>query len=53
MKTVKGSGKFIPRKCFGPVFDNVAARDTFNDVRLKKVNRAPYTGPVIQLPKAT
>jgi len=51
MKTIKGSGKYIPRKCFGPVFDNVTVRDTFNDLRKKKIDRVPYTGPVIQLPK--
>eukprot|EP01087_Luapelamoeba_hula_P001628 TRINITY_DN1134_c0_g1_i1.p1 TRINITY_DN1134_c0_g1~~TRINITY_DN1134_c0_g1_i1.p1 ORF type:complete len:504 (-),score=81.12 TRINITY_DN1134_c0_g1_i1:70-1581(-) len=42
----KGHGQFIPRACFGPVFDNVEARDKAQDERLRKVEREPYSGPV-------
>ena len=49
LTTVKGSGKFIPRPCFGPPFDGVPERDAaFNPERFK-VKRDPYDGPVIKL----
>jgi len=44
--TVKGSGKFVPRPCFGTAFDGITTRDEVRDERQRKVNREPYSGPV-------
>jgi len=41
-----GHGKFIPRPCFGPVFDGISTRDIARDERKLKVEREPYNGPV-------
>jgi len=46
--TKKGHGKFIPRGCFGPVFDGIDARDSSRDERKQKVEREPYKGEVWQ-----
>ncbi|KAF2070947.1 hypothetical protein CYY_007738 [Polysphondylium violaceum] len=51
LKTVKGSGKFVPRKPFGCVFDGIVTRDELRNELLRKVDREPYTGPVIVLDK--
>eukprot|EP01117_Protostelium_nocturnum_P019371 TRINITY_DN838_c0_g1_i1.p1 TRINITY_DN838_c0_g1~~TRINITY_DN838_c0_g1_i1.p1 ORF type:complete len:501 (-),score=193.97 TRINITY_DN838_c0_g1_i1:49-1551(-) len=49
--TTQGSGRYIPRPCFGSIFDGIALRDESRDERLQKVEREPYTGPVVQIPK--
>jgi len=49
LHTVNGSGRFIPRKCFGPAYDSIDLRDKVNDPARKKVEREPYKGPVLQL----
>jgi dihydropyrimidinase len=49
LKTVKGSGKFIPRLCFGPPYDGMEIRDKVRDERKLKVEREPYDGPVLKL----
>lgn len=45
----RGRGRYIPRPCFGPPFDSIATRDDVRDESKMKVEREPYTGPVIQL----
>lgn len=42
-------GKYVDRPCFGPVFDSIANRDCARDERLRKVEREPYSGPVVQI----
>lgn len=49
LKCTQGHGKYIPRPCFGPVFDGISERDEARDERKLKVDREPYKGPVIQL----
>ncbi|EGC32199.1 dihydropyrimidinase [Dictyostelium purpureum] len=49
LSTKKGSGTFVPRKPFGPVFNGIAQRDIVRNELLRKVDREPYTGPVIKL----
>ncbi|KAL6059835.1 dihydropyrimidinase [Balamuthia mandrillaris] len=49
LRTTKGSGKYVPRPCFGCVFDSVAVRDRERDELRLKVEREPYDGPVIKL----
>ena len=44
-----GHGRYVPRPCFGPVFDHVEAREKVRDPLNRKVDREPYDGPVIQL----
>lgn len=46
LHTVKGSGKYVPRHTFGFAFEGITTRDAVRDERLRKVERAPYTGPV-------
>jgi len=46
LKTVSGSGKFIPRPCWGPPFDGIATRERDRDEIKQKVDRLPYTGEV-------
>eukprot|EP01132_Coremiostelium_polycephalum_P005550 gene5550-6912_t len=46
LHTTKGTGKFVPRKPFGPVFDGIDVRDQTRNELLRKVDREPYTGPV-------
>eukprot|EP01089_Gocevia_fonbrunei_P023348 TRINITY_DN9807_c0_g4_i2.p1 TRINITY_DN9807_c0_g4~~TRINITY_DN9807_c0_g4_i2.p1 ORF type:complete len:427 (+),score=99.36 TRINITY_DN9807_c0_g4_i2:312-1592(+) len=48
LNTVKGSGKFVPRACFGSIFDSIAAKDLERDEIKRKVERQPYSGPVFQ-----
>lgn len=45
-----GVGRYIPRSCFGPVYDGIKERDHARNELKLKVERAPYDGPVIQLP---
>ncbi len=47
--TTNGHGKYIPRACFGPVFDGIDTREVARDELKRKVDRQPYTGPVIKL----
>ncbi len=49
LSTKNGHGKFIPRACWGPVFDGIDVRDRERDEAKRKVDREPYTGPVIVL----
>jgi dihydropyrimidinase len=51
LKTKQGHGKYIPRPCFGPVFDGIATRDKNRDEIQFKVEREPYKGEVIVLGK--
>lgn len=51
LKTEQGWGKFVPRPCFGCVFDGIKERDEARDIAKRKVEREPYAGEVIQLPK--
>lgn len=46
MHTKKGSGKFIPRNCFGFAFEGLAEREKARDERKLKVDREPYSGEV-------
>lgn len=47
--TTQGHGKYVPRDCFGSVFDGIDTRDIARDESKQKVHRKPYDGPVIQL----
>ncbi len=47
--TQKGHGKFVPRGCWGPVFDGIQVRDRERDEIKRKVDRPPYSGPVVVL----
>lgn len=49
LTTVPGSGKFVPRSCFGSAYDNIERRDKAADPRQFKVERKPYDGPVVQI----
>lgn len=49
LKTEKGAGKYVPRKCFGEAFDAIEASDEARDERKRKVEREPYAGPIINL----
>jgi hypothetical protein len=51
LKTTPGAGRYVPRPCFGEAFAGIAASDEARDERKRKVERAPYTGPVFD-PKA-
>ncbi len=42
----RASGKFIPRNCWGSIFDGLDAREKQMEKTLKPVPREPYTGPV-------
>jgi len=46
MLTQKGSGKYVPRATFGPIFDGIKEREIARDERKLKVEREPYTGEV-------
>lgn len=48
LSTQKGSGKFIPRPCFGFAFEGIDTRDEVRNELLRKVERKPYDGPVFQ-----
>uniref|UniRef100_A0A7S4L6I6 dihydropyrimidinase n=1 Tax=Paramoeba aestuarina TaxID=180227 RepID=A0A7S4L6I6_9EUKA len=48
--TEQGWGKYVQRKPWGPIYDSVPIRDKLKERHQKKVEREPYTGPVIQLP---
>mmetsp|Transcript_26313 Transcript_26313/g.36632 ORF Transcript_26313/g.36632 Transcript_26313/m.36632 type:complete len:498 (+) Transcript_26313:655-2148(+) len=49
LQTEQGWGRYVPRPCFGPIYDKVDIRDKLRDVRQQKVEREPYAGEVIQL----
>jgi dihydropyrimidinase len=46
LHTVRGAGRYIPRPCFGEAFAGIAASDEARDELKRKVERAPYDGPV-------
>lgn len=46
--TKQGHGKYVPRQCWGPVFDGIKERDIARDELKWKVEREPYKGPVFQ-----
>lgn len=46
LKTTQGSGKYIPRKPFGPVFTSIPVRDQVRSAYEVGVEREPYSGPV-------
>lgn len=50
LHTVKGSGKFVPNPPWSPMcFAGIDTRDEARDERKRKVEREPYTGPVLRL----
>ncbi len=53
--TVRGSGKYIleyiNRPCWSQAFDHINVRDQVRNPALQKVERIPYTGPVVHIPK--
>ena len=49
LKCEQGSGRFVPRAPFGCVYDTIPALRAARDERLRKVDRKPYDGEVIQL----
>jgi len=51
LKTVRGSGRYIPRLPWGPPYDGMEIRDKSRDETKLKVEREPYTGPVFVPPK--
>ncbi|EDV28692.1 uncharacterized protein TRIADDRAFT_63495 [Trichoplax adhaerens] len=49
MKVVKGSGRYIPRQCFADAaYMPILQRDKV--CQPQKVEREPYTGPVVSIP---
>lgn len=44
VKTVRGKGRYVDRPCYPPYWKNQALRNKMAEP--KKVERAPYTGPV-------
>ena len=48
--TEQGWGKYVDRKPFGPVFDSVPIRDKLKERHQRKVEREPYSGPIVQIP---
>jgi len=44
--TKPGSGRYVPRPCFGMPFDGIHERDIARDETKLKVNRMPYQGEV-------
>ena len=48
LKCTQGSGKFVPRKPFGPVFSSVDVKDQLRAAYEKPVEREPYNGPVFK-----
>eukprot|EP00013_Stygamoeba_regulata_P008299 CAMPEP_0177668824 /NCGR_PEP_ID=MMETSP0447-20121125/23028_1 /TAXON_ID=0 /ORGANISM="Stygamoeba regulata, Strain BSH-02190019" /LENGTH=503 /DNA_ID=CAMNT_0019175479 /DNA_START=91 /DNA_END=1602 /DNA_ORIENTATION=+ len=46
LKTVQGSGCFIPRDCYGSVYAGIEQRDLLIDADEQPVQREPYSGPV-------
>ncbi len=51
LNTVRGSGKYINRPCWSQAFDHIDVRDQVRNPALQKVERVPYTGPVVHIPK--
>ncbi|EGG23855.1 dihydropyrimidinase [Cavenderia fasciculata] len=51
LQTVQGSGKYIESTAFGHPFLGIETRDIARNELLFKVEREPYTGPVIDLSK--
>eukprot|EP00163_Fabomonas_tropica_P015792 TRINITY_DN28625_c0_g1_i1.p1 TRINITY_DN28625_c0_g1~~TRINITY_DN28625_c0_g1_i1.p1 ORF type:complete len:504 (-),score=181.78 TRINITY_DN28625_c0_g1_i1:134-1615(-) len=49
LSTEKGSGRYIPRPTFGPIYNSIQVRDEARNELKRKVEREPYTGPVIKL----
>lgn len=45
----QGWGRYVPRPCWGPVFNSVPQRDAQRALLHQPVKREPYAGPVIQL----
>ena len=48
LKTTQGSGRFVPRQPFGPVFSSVDVRDQLRAAYEVPVEREPYSGPVFK-----
>lgn len=49
LQTENGWGRIVPREPFGFAYRDHAAEERMRNPARKKVERAPYTGPVIQL----
>jgi dihydropyrimidinase len=49
LQTRAGSGRYVPRACFGPPYLGLDTRDQLDDPARRKVDREPYTGPVIKV----
>eukprot|EP00668_Euglena_longa_P029245 GGOE01036589.1.p1 GENE.GGOE01036589.1~~GGOE01036589.1.p1 ORF type:complete len:520 (+),score=166.28 GGOE01036589.1:38-1561(+) len=45
-----GSGGYVACAPFGPAFDGIAERDALRDPKQRRVERAPYIGPVFVPP---
>ena len=48
LHTTQGSGRYIPRQPFGPVFTSIETREKVRDELEVAVEREPYTGPVFK-----
>lgn len=44
----RGTGKFVPRRCFSQAFNGIAERDAARAREEVPVDREPYTGPVFK-----
>ena len=49
LQTENGWGRIVGRKPFGFAYRDHAVEERLRDPARKKVEREPYTGPVIQL----
>jgi len=50
LHVTNGSGRFVARPPFAPIYQQIQVRDHVRDEVQFKVEREPYTGPVVQLP---
>ena len=49
LQTVNGSGNIVKREPFGYAYRDHAVEERLRNPARKKVEREPYTGPVIEL----
>jgi dihydropyrimidinase len=50
LHTTQASGQYVERPAFAAIYDQIHTRDIVRDESQFKVDREPYTGPVVQIP---